>query len=69
MTISEIMLPEFDHEMPETHKFLERVPEDQYGWKPHEKSMTLGRHHHQPGPTGPETRSGRGKGSARRCRR
>ena len=43
MTISEMMLPEFDQEMAATRKFLERVPEDQYGWKPHEKSMTLGR--------------------------
>lgn len=24
-------------------KTLERVPEDKFGWKPHEKSMTLGR--------------------------
>jgi len=25
-----------------TRKVLERVAEDQLGWKPHEKSMTLG---------------------------
>ena len=43
MTISEMMLPEFDQEMASTRKLLECVPEDNYGWKPHEKSMTLGR--------------------------
>ena len=37
------MLPEFDHEMANTRKTLERVPEEKFGWKPHEKSMTLGR--------------------------
>src|SRR3954471_19496347 len=43
MTISETMLPEFDQEMAGTRKLLECVPEDNYGWKPHEKSMALGR--------------------------
>ncbi len=43
MTISEMMLPEFDQEMANTRKLLERVPEDKLGWKPHEKSMPLGR--------------------------
>jgi uncharacterized damage-inducible protein DinB len=43
MTIAESLLPEFDHEMASTRKALERVPEDKLAWKPHERSMTLGR--------------------------
>ena len=42
MSISENLLPEFDHEMANTRKTLERVPEDKFGWKPHEKSGTMG---------------------------
>jgi uncharacterized damage-inducible protein DinB len=43
MAISDALLPEFDHEMQNTRKTLERIPDDKFGWKPHEKSMTLGR--------------------------
>jgi uncharacterized damage-inducible protein DinB len=43
MSISAALLPEFDHEMATTRTTLERVPDDKLGWKPHEKSMTLGR--------------------------
>lgn len=43
MTISEIMLPEFDQEMANTRAILECVPEDKFAWKPHAKSMTMGR--------------------------
>ncbi len=43
MTIPELFLQEFDLEMPGTRKILERVPEARFTWKPHEKSMTLGR--------------------------
>jgi len=43
MTIPELFLQEFDEEMPSTRKILERVPEHSFSWKPHEKSMTLGR--------------------------
>ena len=43
MSYSETILPEFDQEMATTRKVLERVPEGNYGWKPHEKSMTIGR--------------------------
>lgn len=43
MAISQALLPEFDHEMANTRKTLERVPADKFGWKPHEKSMTLQR--------------------------
>ena len=42
MPINQMMLPEFDHEMANTRKTLERVPDDKFDWKPHEKSMTLG---------------------------
>ncbi len=43
MTISETLLPEFDQEMANTRAILECVPEDKLAWKPHEKSMTMGR--------------------------
>jgi hypothetical protein len=42
MTIGQSMLPEFDQEMQNTRKVLERVPDDKWGWKPHEKSGTMG---------------------------
>lgn len=42
MRLSEALLPEFDQEMANTRKTLERVPEDKLDWRPHEKSMTLG---------------------------
>ena len=42
MSLSQALLPEFDHEMAGTRKTLERVPESQLGWRPHVKSMTLG---------------------------
>lgn len=43
MTISQMLLPEFDREMAATRKMLAIVPEDKFTWKPHEKSMALGR--------------------------
>jgi uncharacterized damage-inducible protein DinB len=43
MTIVEALLPEFDREMGLTRRLLERVPEAHFGWKPHARSMTLGR--------------------------
>jgi uncharacterized damage-inducible protein DinB len=42
MAISESLLPEFDQEMANTRKTLERVPDDKFGWKPHEKSYAMG---------------------------
>jgi len=42
MALNQAILPEFDHEMENTRKSLERIPEDKLGWKPHEKSATLG---------------------------
>jgi uncharacterized damage-inducible protein DinB len=43
MGFAKMLLPEFDNEMKTTRRVLERVPEDKMGWKPHDKSMTLGR--------------------------
>ena len=42
MALNETLLPEFDHEMANTRKTLERVPDEKFGWKPHEKSGTMG---------------------------
>ena len=42
MAFSEALLPEFDHEVVGIRKTLERVPEEKLGWKPHQKSMTMG---------------------------
>ncbi len=43
MALRDALLPEFDHEMATTRRLLERVPDAELGWKPHERSMTLGR--------------------------
>ena len=43
MSLSEALLTEFDNEAKKTRKTLERVPEDKFSWKPHMKSMELGR--------------------------
>lgn len=43
MSISQSLLPEFDHEMANTRKVLERVPEDRPDYRPHQKSMTMAR--------------------------
>ena len=42
MPITDALLPEYDHEMGTTRRLLDRVPEAQFDWRPHEKSMTLG---------------------------
>ena len=42
MNYSEAILPEFDREMANTRKVLERVPEDKLDWQPHPKSHTIG---------------------------
>ena len=42
MPIIDSLLPEFDQEMANTRKMLERVPTDKLGWKPHAKSFDLG---------------------------
>ena len=43
MSIAQSLLPEFDHEMVNTRKTLERVPENKLDYKPDPKSMSLGK--------------------------
>ncbi|HVA16574.1 MAG TPA: DinB family protein [Candidatus Dormibacteraeota bacterium] len=43
MAIRDGILPEFDQEVANTRKVLERVPEGRPVYKPHEKSMPMGR--------------------------
>jgi uncharacterized damage-inducible protein DinB len=43
VSIAQSLLNEFDEEMASTRKILERVPDGNTDWKPHEKSMSLGR--------------------------
>lgn len=43
MTHVEILLQEFKSEVASTRRLLACVPMDKADWKPHEKSMTLGR--------------------------
>jgi uncharacterized damage-inducible protein DinB len=42
MRYAEMILPEFDQEMANTRKVLERVPDDKFNWKAHPKSNTIG---------------------------
>jgi uncharacterized damage-inducible protein DinB len=42
MSIAQSLLPELDHEMSNTRRTLERIPEDKLSWKPDPKSMSLG---------------------------
>ena len=42
MPIAQSLLPEFDAEMATTRRLLDRVPEDRGGFRPHEKSTSLG---------------------------
>ncbi len=43
MSLSAAILPEFEHEMANTRKTLERVPEGRNDFRPHPKSMPMGR--------------------------
>jgi uncharacterized damage-inducible protein DinB len=43
MAIRDHILAEYDHEMATTRRTLERVPEGKSDWKPHQKSMSMGR--------------------------
>jgi len=43
MPLAQMLLPEYDQEMASTRKLLQVVPDDKLDYKPHEKSMTLGR--------------------------
>ncbi|MCG3194278.1 MAG: DinB family protein [Thermoanaerobaculia bacterium] len=42
MRLIDPLMMEFDREASTTRKCLERVPTEKLGWKPHEKSMSLG---------------------------
>jgi uncharacterized damage-inducible protein DinB len=37
-----MILPEFDHEMANTRKVLERLPDDKWDWRAHPRSNTIG---------------------------
>lgn len=39
----QMLLKEMDAEAQTTRKMLQRIPEDKYDWKPHEKSMSVKR--------------------------
>ncbi len=41
MAIKDSLLPEYDHEMGSTRRVIERVPEADFAWKPHDKSMSM----------------------------
>lgn len=43
MGINQAFLGELEHEIVSTRKMLERIPDDKFWWKPHDKSMTFGR--------------------------
>ena len=43
MSIAQSLLPEFDHEFATLRKTLERVPDGQWSYTPHAKSMNMGR--------------------------
>ena len=43
MALKDAFIAELKHESALTKKILERVPFDKKDWKPHEKSMTIGR--------------------------
>lgn len=42
MPIARMLLAELEQEADATRRVLQRVPGDQLGWKPHDKSMSLG---------------------------
>src|SRR3982751_6893722 len=41
MRISDTLLPEFDQEVKNTRKCLERIPDDKFSFKPHPKSFDM----------------------------
>jgi uncharacterized damage-inducible protein DinB len=42
MSLNKALLAELGQEMAQTRKTLERLPEQHWAWKPHEKSWTVG---------------------------
>jgi uncharacterized damage-inducible protein DinB len=43
MSLKDPLVAELKNEAVNTRKMLERVPTEKFAWKPHDKSMTLGR--------------------------
>lgn len=43
LPLNQALISEIKNEAVKTRKLLERLPDDKFDWKPHEKSMTLGR--------------------------
>jgi len=43
MNLIDPIIAEFEYEYISTRKMLERLPSESFSWKPHEKSMSLGR--------------------------
>ncbi len=43
MPINQSLLGEWDHEMANARKTIERVPDAKFDWKPHTKSMSMGK--------------------------
>jgi len=41
MSITDLLLPEFDNEIAVTRRVLERVPDDRGAWKPHAKAFPM----------------------------
>lgn len=41
MSIIQMLLKELDQESQTTRKMLQRLPDDKFDWRPHEKSMTI----------------------------
>lgn len=41
MSMIQMLLKEMEQEAQTTHKLLSRVPDDQFDWRPHPKSMTM----------------------------
>lgn len=42
MTIAQALMPEYEHEMAGVRRVLERIPDEKFGWKAHDKSNTIG---------------------------
>jgi hypothetical protein len=42
MSYAVSILPEFDEEMVNTRRVIERIPAEKFSWKAHQKSNTLG---------------------------
>jgi uncharacterized damage-inducible protein DinB len=43
MSLNTALIGELKHEGASTRKMLERIPADKFNWRPHDKSMTLGK--------------------------